>query len=77
MCLVYGVMSVLSAGLVAGPGFPTFRLRRDVSISWGAKRRLSWCSSVVGDKVRGDASGVSSGFGPTLTLLGAVSLCER
>lgn len=67
-------MSVLSAGLVAGPLSPTLRDRRDVSINWGANLRLGLAgggggggegSSIgFGEGDRGEGSGVSSGSGP-------------
>lgn len=60
------MISVLSVGLVAGPASPTLRVRLDVSISCGAKRRVgrlsNWRGTGEGD--RGEASGVSSAVGP-------------
>lgn len=65
-------MSVLSAGLVAGPLSPTLRERLDVSINWGANLRLGLAGGGGGDGSsigfgsgdRGEGSGVSSGSGP-------------
>lgn len=70
-------MSVLSVGRVAGPGSPTRRLLLELSISWGAKRRLVRGCAEAGERDRGDGSGVSSGLGPTRTPAGARGAAAR